>query len=83
MIDGVVDLKIQTLTYKPVITETRERKWNFEKTMRAFECLCSNSLFVLALAIFFALTCGTLVFEVVLDYRERHFEVGYQPACRS
>lgn len=43
-------------------------------------------MFVLALAATafqFFLTCGTLVFEVVLDYRERHFEVGYQPACGS
>lgn len=33
--------------------------------------------------VIFALICGTLVFGVVLDYRERHFEVGYQPACGS
>lgn len=43
-------------------------------------------MFVLALAanaFLSSLTCGTLVFEVVLDYRERHFEVGYQPAGGS
>lgn len=41
------------------------------------------NVYVLALASYFALICGTIVFGVVLDYRERHFEVGYQPACRS
>lgn len=41
------------------------------------------NVFVLALACDFGLICGTLVFGVVLDYRERHFEVGYQPACGS
>lgn len=48
-----------------------------------FNCLLSFSFVCLALVKLFALMYGTLVFEVLLDYKERHFEVGYQPACRS
>jgi len=77
----VADLKIQTLTStSPVVTERLANKCSFKEQNILIQM---SPLFVLALPNFFGLTCGTWVFEVVLDYRERHFEVGYQPACRS